>query len=810
MNKSLLLAVFSCVCISCAFVKPVQEQQPPLQSFPLSSVRLLDSPFLHAQQTNLDYLRAMNPDRLLAPYLREAGLKPRAESYDNWESTGLDGHIGGHYLTALALSYAATGDAELLERLNYMIAELKRAQDAIGTGYIGGVPGGRAMWQEIARGQIEADLFALNDKWVPWYNLHKVFAGLRDAYVHAGNEQAKDMLIDLSDWALGLVENLTDEQIQTMLRTEYGGMNEVFADVAAITGEQKYLELARQFSHRKILEPLVQHQDQLTGLHANTQIPKVIGFKRVADVINDPDSEQSEAWHSAAEYFWNTVVNERTVAIGGNSVREHFHDTDDFSSMVSDVEGPETCNTYNMLKLSKMLFQSDGSAKYMDYYERALYNHILSSQHPDHGGLVYFTPMRPSHYRMYSQPEQAMWCCVGSGIENHGKYGELIYAYRNADAHAVTQDELYINLFIPSTLNWQEKGIQLEQQTAFPDDEQVLVTIKSTAEFALKLRYPTWVAEGSMTVHVNGQPQKIDARPGDYVVINRDWRAGDQVSVVLPMHTHLEQLPDQSDYYAVLHGPIVLAAKTNPFPNEKLNFLSDDSRMGHIAQGPTCPAEAAPIFVSDTKNFVEQIQPVPGKPLTFKAPDVIKNVDGTLELIPFFRLHDARYTLYWPHATADQLEERQKAIAEAEKAQRALQATTIDQVAPGEQQPESDHFFKGKESEAGIHKGRHWRHAHDWFSYELTDENREAAVLRVTYYGLDRDRHFDILMNQIKVATVHLDGSQGDKFYSVDYPLSDKVWEKAEGNTLVLKFLAHPDSTAGGIYGVRLLRADPN
>jgi DUF1680 family protein len=808
MQKRLLAAAAILISsVSCSFGPKTEisatstasvAENGSLEHFALSDVRLLDSPFKHAQQTNIQYLLDMEPDRLLAPYLREAGLEPKAPGYGNWESTGLDGHIGGHYLSALSMSYAATGDERLLKRLNYMISELARAQEANGTGYLGGVPDGEAMWAEISDGKIEADLFTLNGKWVPWYNIHKVYAGLRDAYLNTGNEQAKAMLIDLSDWALHLVKNLSDEQIQTMLRTEYGGMNEVFADVAVFTGDKRYLELAKKFSDQRIHEPLTEEQDKLTGLHANTQIPKVIGFKRIAEVAKQMGDGQADEWHESSEFFWETVVHNRTVAIGGNSVREHFHESDDFSSMVSDIEGPETCNTYNMIRLSKMLYSTSGATDYVDYYERALYNHILSSQHPDHGGLVYFTSMRPGHYRMYSQPDDAMWCCVGSGIENHGKYGEFIYAHQG--------DELFVNLFIPSRLNWREQGVVIEQQSNLPDSDEVTFTVSEPGDFALNLRYPRWVEDGALELSINGERHTVQANPGDYVRIDRQWQAGDKVQLSLPMHIELEQLPDESDHYAVTYGPVVLAAKTQPFPNESLNFLSDDSRMGHIAQGPTCPAEAAPLFVSDTRNFEDKFQRLPGEELAFKADGVIQNIDENVVLIPFFRVHDARYVVYWPYSTPERLDERKKAAAEQEKAERALEAVTIDKVAPGEQQPESDHFFKGDKTEAGIHRGRHWRHATGWFSYELKDPKREAKVLRITYYGLDAGRNFDILMNDEKLATVALDGSQGDKFYTVDYAVPASVWKNAKGNVLVTKFAAHSGSTAGGIYGVRLLK----
>jgi DUF1680 family protein len=576
---------------------------------------------------------------LLAPYLREAGLEPKADNYGNWEKTGLDGHIGGHYLSALSLSWAATRDSEVQARLQYMLDELERAQLANGDGYVGGIPGGKAIWNEIRRGSIDAGLFALNDKWVPWYNLHKTFAGLRDAHIHTGSEQAKRMLVALTDWAVGLVAGLSDEQIQSMLIAEHGGLNEVFADVAAMTGDPRYLKLARQFSHRLVLDPLLKQQDRLDGLHANTQIPKVIGYKRVSQLTGDDD------WADAAALFWHNVVYERSVAIGGNSVREHFNPVDDFSEMISDVEGPETCNTYNMLKLSKLLYGDSGDLEYIEYYERALYNHILSSQHPEHGGLVYFTPMRPAHYRKYSRPGVAMWCCVGSGLENHFKYGELIYAHRGTD--------LFVNLFIPSRLEPAGTNLRLVQKTAFPDSETVVIRIEDGGgEFALKLRYPMWVATDALAVAVNGEPVEVSAQPGEYVAIERRWRKGDEVVVTLPMTTRLEPLADGSNWYAVVHGPVVLAAKTPIFENERLEFLADDSRMGHKADGPLCPPDAMPLMVAEPDVFLQSLELVDAGSLTFRANGVDVGGEDSVELVPFFRLHDSRYTLYWPHDVA--------------------------------------------------------------------------------------------------------------------------------------------------------------
>ena len=660
--KGLLLGVL--LISFCSTVTLGQHEQ--LQSFPLSSVRLLNSPFKQAQETDLKYMMALNPDRLLSPYLREAGIEAKDKSYGNWEGTGLDGHIGGHYLSALSNMYAATGDKRVLERLNYLINWLDSCQRKNGDGYVGAIPRGRAMWQQIAQGKINAGSFSLNDKCDPSYNIHKLYSGLVDAYLIAGNKKAKDILVKLSDWCLKLTSRLTDAQIQDMLRSEHGGMNEVFADVAAITGNKKYLELARRFSHRAILNPLLENKDSLTGLHANTQIPKVIGYIRVAEVSEDT------AWANAAKFFWETVVDHRTVSIGGNSVREHFHPSNDFSSMIESKEGPETCNSYNMLKLTRHLFLLDPSANYMDYYERTLYNHILSSQHPD-GGFVYFTPMRPRHYRVYSQPEEGFWCCVGSGLENHGKYGELIYAHNNKD--------IFVNLFIPSTLEWKEEGISLVQNTKFPFEElsQIKLKLEKPKKFSINIRYPSWVEKGKMKVIVNNVVEKINPTSNSYVIIERTWKSGDVVSITLPMKTKAELMPDSSSWVSFVHGPIILAAATDT--TDLAGLRADGSRMGHIANGPLYPIEDAPLIVSTKKDFASDIVPVTNRALTFQATSVIyPDKYKRLQLVPFFQLYDTRYIIYWPLTSSEKLAARQQFLRENEEAKLALEKQTIDRL----------------------------------------------------------------------------------------------------------------------------------
>lgn len=761
-----------------------------LESFPLSSVKLLQSPFKEAQSTDMNYILTLEPDRLLAPYLREAGIEPLKTSYGNWENTGLDGHIGGHYLSALSFMYAATGNPELKQRIDYMLGWLEKCQQKNGDGYIGGVPGGRAMWKEIASGKINAGSFSLNNKWVPLYNIHKLFAGLIDVYNNTGSEQAKKILINYADWAYKLTSNLTERQMQDMLRSEHGGMNEVFADVAGITGDKKYLDLARKFSHRLILDPLLQSKDMLTGLHANTQIPKVIGFMRVAEISGDT------TWARAADFFWNTVVDHRTVSIGGNSVREHFHPADNFSSMIESREGPETCNSYNMLKLTRHLFLSSPSASYMDYYERTLYNHILSSQRPG-GGFVYFTPMRPQHYRVYSQPQDGFWCCVGSGLENHGKYGELIYAHNAGD--------LYINLFIASSLEWKKKGLKLVQNTSFPYSEtsEIKLDLKKSGQFAINLRYPSWIEKGKMKVLINNKEQVLKPDTNQYLNLSRKWKTGDVISVTMPMSTRAEFMPDHSAWVSFVHGPIVLAAATDKTGLSGL--LADGSRMGHIAGGPLIPLEEAPMIVSSGQDFASSVQPVNPSKLIFKASSLIyQDKFKELELVPFYSLHDTRYMVYWPYTSSDKLAGVLKNMQEKEAEKLKLENMTVDLVISGEQQPESDHNFKGEATETGIFQERHFRNAKKWFSYDMKNNGLAAKKLRIVYYGKERNRNFKIYINNMLLDTVKLDGSGANQFVDADFIIPVDITKNSP--VLEVKFSAEDGSSTAGIYEVRLLK----
>ena len=761
---------------------------PQVNYFKLQDVQLLDSPFKHAEELNKAYLLEMDADKLLAPFLREAGLPAKSGSYTNWENSGLDGHIGGHYLSALSLMYASTGDKQINSRLEYMLSELKKCQEANGNGYIGGVPGSKAMWDEIAAGKINAGGFSLNNKWVPLYNIHKTYAGLRDAYLVAGKKDARDMLVAMTDWAIELTAGLSDEQMQDMLRSEHGGLNEVFADVAAITGNEKYLNLAKRFSHHFVLNPLIEERDALTGMHANTQIPKVIGFKRIADL------ESNQTWDKASRFFWESVVTNRSVTIGGNSVSEHFNHVKDFSRLITSIEGPETCNTHNMLRLTGMLYRTNPQSKYIDYYERALYNHILSSQNPRTGGLVYFTQMRPGHYRVYSQPHTSMWCCVGSGIENHSKYGEMIYAHNNK--------ELYVNLFIPSVLQWRDKKTEIRQENNFPFQGKTTITVnpRGRKRFTLKLRNPEWAKNNKVIIRVNGK-EYAAANENGYFTINKRWRRGDRVEMEMPMQIVAEQLPDRSNYYSFLYGPIVLAAKTST--EGQTGLFADDSRGGHIAHGPQVPLRKMPLVVSDPDQITSLIRPVEGKPLTFRINGLYpEEYAAGMQLIPFFSLHESRYIIYWPQATQEEAQKIHQAIEQEEARRNELNEKTVDRVVSGEQQPESDHFIASEHSNTGVMEDIHWREADGWFSYKMKNNNGTARFLYISYFDNDRRRNFNIEVNDKTVRSMSLTGDKGAELQELVISLPTELMKEEE---ITVKFSALPESKTGRIAEVRLL-----
>ncbi|MBN1759596.1 MAG: glycoside hydrolase family 127 protein [Chitinispirillaceae bacterium] len=632
MGKGQVLALAIVAAIAAGVVSAQEELYPSM--FVLGDVTLLDGPFKHAMDLNVETLKKYTVDRLLFPYRKEAGLPTLgARNYVNWE--GLDGHVGGHYLSALAIQYAATGDEECKTRMDYMVDALKECQDANGSdpdfvGYVGAVPNGKPTWRSIKGGNVGA----VWDPWVPWYNIHKMYAGLRDAWVYGDNELAKSVFLKFCDWGIALCAGLNDNQMQQMMGNEFGGINEVYADAYYLTKEEKYLTFSKKFSHKDILDAMAQGRDNLDSKHANTQAAKVAGFERTAEVADD------DYYHKATDYFWETVTKNRCTVIGGNSEDERFIAANDWMRYINERNGVETCNTYNMLKISDGLFRMNPDAKYADFYERALFNHILSTQHPEHGGYVYFTPSHPRHYRVYSAPDVAMWCCVGSGMENHTKYGEFIYTHQS--------DSLFVNLFIASEVDWKEKGVIIRQETQFPDTGMAVFTISAAAptQFKLLIRHPGWVHKRGMVAMVGPDVFGLDSDPSTYITIDRTWNGGEQVKVLMKMDFSIERLNNVDSWSSIKRGPIVMASITGT--DNLPGLIANDSRFGHSPSGTLMDVNSAPKLNINLGTFRTQFTPVAGKTQTYKAPGIFQNsADGNLEFMPFYRLHDARYMMYW-------------------------------------------------------------------------------------------------------------------------------------------------------------------
>lgn len=793
MKKQLMIALLSIA----PALGVVAQDKLYKDEFPLGDITLLDGPLKHARDLNVQVLLKYDCDRMLAPYRKEAGLQPRKPSYPNWD--GLDGHVGGHYLSALAIN-AATGNEECRKRMEYMISELQLVLDANNQrheawchNYIGGVPNSAKMWTAFSKG----DFGPYFGTWAPFYNIHKMYAGLRDAWLYCGNEQAKNLFLKFCDWAVDITRDLNDEQMEKMLGNEHGGMNEVLADAYAITGEQKYLDCARRFSHRMLLVPLENGKDCLDNMHANTQIPKVIGYQRIAELAHDVQ------YHNASEYFWEIVTRQRSLALGGNSRREHFPTKENCIDYINDIDGPESCNTYNMLKLTEDLNRVKPNGMYGDFYETAMFNHILSAQHPQHGGYVYFTPARPRHYRNYSAPNEAMWCCVGTGMEDHGKYGQFVWTH---DKGVKAEDDaLYVNLFVASELNWKDRKMVIRQQTAFPYAESSVVEVaKGKGTFILKVRKPSWCENFT----VKGVGFDADSyEENGFVCMKRKWKKGDQVKISMPMHAYIKPMINVPQYVAIMYGPILLGMKTGT--EDMRSLIADDSRFGQYAGGKKLALDEAPILLpKHLDDIAKDLKPIPGKPLHFKLATHMENaIEG--ELQPFFEIHDSRYMMYWLALGENDYKAYMQKLADEEKARQALEARTVDKVNPGEQQPETDHRMETDDSNKGNTEGIFFRDAKDghYFSYLMQTKGETNLSLQLKFWGQDewRTSEFDIYVNDKLLCSVNNSHRwRTTQFKTVDYAIpSEFVKGKKE---VRVKFVAHKGKQVGQIYGVRLVK----
>jgi len=809
--------------------------------FNLSEVELLPGIFRTAADRNVATLMAYDVDRLLTPFVRQAGLEDgryagwlsQHPSFRNWgeKDWSLEGHVAGHYLTALSLAWASTPDGALRrnlgERIDYMLSVLDDCQRVFDSstdgmkGFLGGQPVNQ-IWTGLYAGDLEE--FNKYGGWVPLYCEHKMLAGLRDVWLYTGNEKARGLFHKMADWAVELIANIDDAQMQRLLDWEHGGMNETLADAYRIFGDRRYLDAACRYSHRRMLDGM-QHDDPafLNGMHANTQVPKYIGFERISQELRASGSD--DRYGVAARNFWNDVTARRTVCIGGNSVSEHFLAKDVCGRYMTNLEGPETCNSNNMLKLSEMLFDDSHDARYADFYENVLYNHILSTQDPVTGGYVYFTSLRPQSYRIYSQVNQGMWCCVGTGMENHCKYGHFIYS-RSADDKI-----LYVNLFIPSKL---ESGrFALTQTTDFPYVGRTKLTIGKSGNYTLALRHPAW-AQNGFAVTVNGKALHAAVEPGkaSYVEINRRWKSGDVVEVTLPMALRYEECPNLPDYIAFKYGPVLLAAQTTAVsPAEAAvtglvyeslpNEYGGEGRMDH-SPGSMATAKdlsSAPMLLCDRADVLNRVAAHDSVPLEFTLDVAVpRGVSSWSKLVlkPFYSIHHARYSCYFYQQTEDMYVA--SGMAAADRAARELVRRTLDFVAAGEQQSEAGHGMKrSDESRSGTYRNESYRDAAagGYVEYVLAtgDVSDSRLSLMFRFSTKDAGRRASLIVDGERLSEIEISagnaGTDESGFYNEEITLPASVLTESDGSLrreITVRLVADASTPLPRLFHLRLLR----
>jgi len=749
---------------------------------PLSAVRLTGGPLKRAQDLNAQYLLKLEPDRMLAYFRLRAGLEPKAKPYGGWDGDGknLTGHVAGHYLSAVSLMWAATGDPRFKQRADYLVRELKDVQDRHGDGYLGALADGKLRFAEVARGDIRSGGFDLNGLWSPWYVLHKIYAGLRDAYRHTGNRTALELEIKFAGWAEGVLAKLDDAHIQKMLGTEFGGMNEVMADLYADTGDRRWLALSDRFQHRAIVDPLARREDILAGKHGNTQVPKLLGsLVRYLATGNEADA-------TAARFFWDQVVQHHSFATGGHGKDEYFGPPDKLNDRV-DGRTAETCNVYNMLKMTRQLFALSPEIRYAEFHERALFNHILASIDPEDGRTCYMVPVGRGVEREYQDMFGAFTCCVGSGMESHALHGDGIYYEAG--------DRLWVNLYVPSTVEWTSAGAKLAMETTFPEGESATlkVTLPSPKEFTLALRRPAWAGEG-FCVRVNGEKVPDPPAAGSYVDLKRVWHDGDTVELVLPKRLHLEPLPDNPHRVALLWGPLVLAGDVKP-ENEPA-AANRDGR--HFASA------RVPVFVAFGQPVEAWLKPAPGCPGCFRTDGVGRDRD--VDFVPFYRLHRRPYAVYWDLFTPEGWQKQAAAYAAEAERQRRLEAATVAYAQPGEMQPERDFNFQGEDTEPVRTLNRPGRYGSKWFSFDLPVDPAHPMALIVTCHSDERRaRSFEILIDGQRVAESSIDRSEPPRFLELQYALPAEATRGKQ--KVAVRFQATRGNSIGAVYGLRTIRA---
>ncbi|MBB4126114.1 hypothetical protein GGR77_001404 [Xanthomonas translucens] len=745
-----------------------------VQALPLKQVTLKPSLFLDSLQTNRRYLLELEPDRLLHNFLQYAGLPPKGEVYGGWEGDTIAGHTLGHYLSALAKMHAQTRDPALRQRIDYIVAELARAQAKDADGYVGGltrkndkgaIDSGKVVFEEVRRGIIKGSKFNLNGSWSPLYTVHKLFAGLLDAHELAGNAQALQVLLPLAAYLGGVFDALDHAQMQTLLDTEFGGLNESYIELGARTGDPRWVALGKRLRHEKVIDPAAAGRDELPHIHANTQVPKFIGEARQFEVAGDADAA------AAARFFWETVTGHYSYVIGGNADREYFQEPDTIAAFLTE-QTCEHCNSYNMLKLTRHLYQWTPQARYFDYYERTLHNHTMAAQHPATGMFTYMTPMISGGERGFSDKFDSFWCCVGSGMEAHAQFGDSIY-WQDAAS-------LYVNLYIPSTLDWPERDLALELDSGVPDNGKVRLQLRRAGARTprrLLLRLPAW-CQGGYALRVNGKAQRGTSADG-YLALERQWRSGDVIELELAMPLRLEHAAGDADTVVVMRGPLALAADLGPVADP------------YDAPDPALVAAADPLA-----GFAELPQPGHFLAAATQPPG--------LTFVPFYAQYERRSALYFKRMAPAQWaqEAARRARQQAERA--ALQASAVDMIQFGDEASEQAHKLRSDTSFGGAYRRQQCRDVRGKGFVEFQMKGgAQPLALRLRFWGSDKGR-FNILIDGKLAVEVQVDRSQVIDFVDRDYPLPPALTRAAQ---LTFRIEPQHGDTAGPLFGGWLIPA---
>lgn len=753
----------------------------PARPLPLTVVRLRPSDQATAVAVNRRYLLRLEPDRLLHNVRLYAGLPPKAAIYGGWESDTIAGHTLGHYLSGLVLAWQQGGDAELRRRADYIVDEIAAAQAKRGTGYVGAlgrktkegaIVDGEAIFAEIARGEITSGGFDLNGSWSPLYTVHKWLAGLLDAHQAWGNAQALAVAEGLAGYIARVFAALTPAQVQTVLGCEYGGLNESYAELYARTGAAEWLRMARLIHDDKVLDPLARGEDRLANLHANTQVPKLIGLARLHEVSGgDPAAAR------AARTFWEAVVGHHSYVIGGNADREYFTAPDTIAEHITE-QTCEHCNTYNMLKLTRQLWAWQPDGALFDYYERTQLNHVMAQQDPATGGFTYMTPLMSGATRDFSTTaDDAFWCCVGSGMESHAKHGDSIF-WEGVDG------TFYVNLYTPADADWATRGAQVTLDTRYPFEPEATLTFTRLrrGRFPVALRVPRW-ASGTAQVTVNGAPVTPVLARG-YATVTRAWCAGDRIAITLPLALRLEPAPGDARTVAVLRGPLVLAADLGaaetPWEQADPALVGGDLLAGFVARDPAAAHYA-------TQGVLRP---------------------GDRDFVPFYRQYRRRSAVYFRRFDAAEWT-REEAAYTAEQARlRDVAARSVDVMHLGEMQPERDHGLTSAASYPVTYRGRTGRDARSGGWFESTMAVRTGPLLlQASYWGGERPRDFDLLIDDVRIATQHLGNDAPGRFFDVAYPLPEALTRGKR--TVRVRVVPHDGSTAGPVFGLRIYTAKP-